>query len=243
MHRLAIHKLPQVVKSELEPAASKMPSSRGLAFAKNLSGQTAFFDVHTGQVGYIDHETGERSKMVTINCNQDPLMPGMLALDEAGDKVILMASKSEHGDASLLQVNLESQNVDTLHQLEGPGWLAGAYMPEGIVILEQKLGESPVFSVIQNGQTLWSCPGTQSPSLPVAWSPEVYLLLVCPEPNPLTGTGPMQLCALDIVQGALAPLLPADGNHIRVDGEQVTVEGGTKTLRAQLSSSGKSEEA
>jgi hypothetical protein len=243
MHRLAIHKLPQLVKTDMEAASSPATAARGLAFGKNSSGQTAFLDVKAGQVGSIDHKTGERSRVVTIRCHQDPLTPGLLALDDAGNNVLVMASQSLHADAALLQVNLETQKVDTVHQLQGPGWLAGAFMPEGIVILEQKLGEEPVFSVIQNGQTLWTCAGAQSPILPAAWSNEVYLFLLCPEPNPLTGTGPTQLCALDIVQGVLAPLVPAQGNHIRVDGELVTVEGGHQILRAHLKSDGKSDEA
>jgi len=237
MHRLSTHQLPKLLSSEVISGSPDTNIGRGVIVGANEAGQTAFMDVEGQEAGLIDLRTGERSNVVKVASFQDPLTPGLISIDPSGQKILVMLRASMHADPSLVEVDLNQAQTRTVHAFDGPGWLAGAYMPDGITILEQRLGESPVFSIIRKGQTVWTCEGTQPPVFPAAWTKELYLLLVCPNPNPLTGTGPNELCALDIVHGALTPIVEAEGHRIKIGEEDVIIEGDRQSYRVRMTRS------
>lgn len=234
MHRLGLHRLPQVVQSERQPAAAVKLFPRGFVFGENRRGDCIFFDLHAGEVGHLNLATGQRSDVMHVPSQQDPLTPGLVSVDESGKRALLMIADTFHGPPSLWEVDLSTQAHRVCHRSEEPGWLVGAYLPDALVVLEQRLGDRPMFRIYRNEGCIWESESLQNPCVPVAWSTDIYLLLLCLEPDPYTGTGPTQLCALDAIHGTLAGLLPAKGSRLSVRGDVAFVEGGEEHVHAKL---------
>ena len=234
MHRLGLQRLPQVIQSERLASEVVRVFPRGFVFGENRSGACIFFDVNAGEVGRLDPNTGLRSDVMKVPAQQDPMTPGLVGVDESGHRALIMVSDAYHGVPALWEVDLQAQTHRVCHQAEAPGWVVGAYMPDALLVLEQRQGEQPLFRIHRKGQCILELAGLQSPCLPVAWSEDVYLLLLCLEPDPYTGTGPTQLCALDAVHGTLSGLLPAAGPRLSVVGDVAVVEGGAEHVTATL---------
>lgn len=236
MHRLGLHRLPQVVRSERLVSDTVRVFPRGFVFGENRSGACIFFDVNSGEVGRLDPESGLRSDVMKVPAQQDPMTPGLVGVHESGDRALIMIADAFHGIPSLWEVDLQTQTHRVCHRGEAPGWLVGAYMPEALLVLEQRQGQGqePCFRIHRDGKCIYELAGLQNPCLPVAWSDEIYLLLLCLEPDPYTGTGPTQLCALDAVHGTLTGLLSASGPRLSIEGNVAIVEGGAEHVHATL---------
>lgn len=234
MHRLGLHRLPQVVQSERFPSRTPRVFPRGFALGQNRRGACIFLDLNAGEVGRLELASGHRSDVMPVPAQQDPLTPGLVGVDETGDRALIMVSDSFHGPPVLWEVDLRNQSHRVCHRSEAPGWVVGAYLADALVVLEQRLGERPLFRVYRNESCVWESESLQNPCMPVAWSSDIYLLLLCLEPDPYTRTGPTQLCALDVVHGTLAGLLPAAGRRLAVQGDMAIVEGGEEHVHATL---------
>lgn len=235
--RLGAHRLPSVVEVTRSPAPASPPTARGLAVGDNGRGAVVLLDVNAGIVCALQRDTGVRVDEVKVPCAQDPLTPGLVAVDESGRRALVMASRTMHGDSSLFCVNLDARTAEPMHTLHGPGWLVGAFGRKSIAVCEQRLGDAPTFSVFVQGKRVWSAAGMQQPCVPAFLDDDVLALVVCPSPDAVTLTGPGSLCALDLVHGTLAPLTAAEGSRVRVEDPArlvLVVEGGSETVRVRL---------
>jgi hypothetical protein len=231
--RLGVHRLPTVVDVTRAPAPRRPAPTRGLAIGTNGRGARIVLDVNAGVVAALD-EAGVRTDDVAVACAQDPLTPGLVAVDDAGRRALVMSSRTLHEDSTLLLVDLDAHTAKPVHALAGPGWIVGAFGRESLVVVEQRLGAAPAFRVVVDGRVVWSLPGMQQPSLPALLDDELLALLVCPAPDPVTLTGPSSLCVLDLVHGTLAPLLPAEGCAVRWAEGVLVVEGGAEIVRVRV---------
>ena len=236
MHKLTVYKIPKLGSSaqyqkEVFPA---LPRGVVSAVHPKNTDQSVYFSVLEQEVGLLNLTDGKRSGQLSINCHQDPLIPGAISVHPNGDKVLLMAKDTRYTDSRLVEINLDSQTQQIVYRQEGPGWLLGIHHGNEIIILEQTLGDSPQFTVRYKNKALWQVHGTQPLVAPAVWQDNYVLLIACPEPNPLTGTGPTQLCALDLNQGTLFPICEAQGESITVDEETVSVESYSHIFKYQL---------
>lgn len=233
--QLGLKRLPAV--TAVERLAVPAPTSPGRGLSLGVAGpgtRAVLLDVNEGIVCAFDTATGARSDAVPVPTRQDPLTPGLVAVDDSGRRALVMAARQMHADPALLLVDLDRKTSEVVHALDGPGWLVGAFSARGVVVCEQRLGDEPRFSVLLGGKRVWSIEGMQPPCVPAAWSDEVLALVVCPRPDALTGTGATALCVLDVVGKSLAPLTPAAGTAVRKEGDALVVEGGPELVRVRL---------
>lgn len=232
--RLGLLRLPRLVEVERAPATPQPHLGHGIAIGDNARGACVLQDVVAGIVCAYDPVTGARTDEVEVPCAQDPLTPGLVAVDESGRRALVMSARSLHADTSLMLVDLDARTATPVHTLDGPGWLVGAFGTRSIVVCAQRLGNDPLFSVIFHGKRVWSAAGMQQPSLPAPLSDDVLAVLLCPAPDAITLTGPSSLCVLDLVHGTLAPLVAAQGSRVRLMNDVLVVDGGAETVRARI---------
>lgn len=259
VHRLALARIPRVLRCEQIATAPTPRPPRGWVFAEAPSAPAAYLDVVKRRIGRCDAQTRVPLDALEVDTRQDPLTPGLLDLDPAGTHALFCQCASPHGDARLCEVDFGEARVTQLYALVGPGWLAGAYVPGGVCVLEQRLGDECRFALYRlsrkrqnrdqdQGESearapvaLWRSEGVQSPVLPLALSAELWLVLVAPTADPFTGMGATFLCALDVPSGTLTPLCPAEGHSLRTrrdapPGARVLVDvvGEASTTRVEL---------
>ncbi|MEE2902787.1 MAG: hypothetical protein VYC39_10675 [Myxococcota bacterium] len=226
MHKLSVHKIPSVSSEAVAKAQKTLPSKRGFVAVAHPSShdQMIYFDVNQQELGVLTIHNSEKIATHRIDCYQDPITPGPLAVDQEGKRVLLMSRAARFTDSRLLEVNLITGEQITHYQHAGPGWLMGQFVKDEIIVFEQRLGEEPVFLVWRRDKTIWESRGTQPMVLPQIWSDPFILMLACTNPNPLTGSGPTQLCALDFRTGVIFPLASIEGERLSVDGNIIRVE-------------------
>lgn len=235
-----MQRLPALRTVERAPATSEPRPPRGQVYGEG-GGVRVVFDVVEGTASVLAAD-GKRTRSVSVPCAHDPLTPGLVAVDDAGKRALVMGALSPHGDAWLVRVDFEREERETLHMAQGPSWVVGGFLTapskRGAVVLEQRLGESPRFSVIVKGKRVWRVDGMQQPCVPCALPDDVLALVVCPQPDASTGTGPSSLCVLDLTSGTLAALCPAAGTRVRLveTGKEraLVVDGGRETVRVVL---------
>lgn len=227
MHRLGLTKLPTVSSVERTPTERER-GERGVAVGVNARGDRVRFDVARGMLSRNDEAP------FTLAGAQDPLTPGLVAVDDDGKRALVLASRSMHADPALVLVDLDAHATEIVRSFDGPGWLCGGFAGKQVVVCEQRLGERPRFSVIVKGKAVWGVDGMQQPCVPVQVNDDVIALLVCLTPDTITGTGASALVALDLASGAVSSLAPAEGKRVRMEGGAVVVEGGTERVRFTL---------
>lgn len=231
VHRLALRKLPAVAAVE-RTATPKERSEAGVAFGTNAKGDRVRFDVARGTI------TRNHDAPFTLAGAQDPLTPGLVAVDDEGRRALLLASRSLHADPALVLVDLELRASESVRSFDGPGWLVGGFAGAQIVVCEQRLGDKPRFSITVNGRSAWSVEGMQQPCVPVRVREDVIALLLCLAPEAVTGTGPSALVAVDLASGAVSLLAPAEGTRVRLEesaaARALIVEGGSERVRVVL---------
>ncbi len=255
MNRLAVARLPVVKRVERVPAPDTTEKNeRGIAVgessgASNGAGVVVVvrFDVVKGTV------QRDGDDPIAVPSSQDPLTPGLVAVDDKGQRALVMSARSPHGDPSLVLVDLDARSTEVLRSFDGPGWLCGGFASHadgsGVVCCEQRLGDQPRFSVVvvepvsRSGargapRTVWSVAAMNQPCVPVRVTDDVIACVACATPDPLTFTGPSSLLALDLQSGAFSSLAPADGQRVRLDksgGEAaLVVDGDRETVRVVL---------
>jgi hypothetical protein len=233
MHRLGVARLPVVKGVERVAAAPAARLARGIAVGSNARGAQVVLDVNRSEVFALD-AAGHAGPSVAVRTAQDPITPGLVAVDDTGRRALVMSCEEMHGSPSLVLVDLDAKTVEPVHHLDGPGWVTGGFGNKAPLVCEQRLGDEPRFSVLVGGKRVWSVEGMQQPCVPAMLDDHVALLVVCPKPDPMTGTGDGALCALDLVSGTLAPLCPAEGRRVHVDGDSIVVDGGGEIVRAKL---------
>ena len=226
MHKLSVHKIPSVSSEAVAKTQKTLPSKRGFVAVAHPGSheQMIYFDVSQQELGVLNIHNKEKITTHHIDCYQDPITPGPLAVDETGNRVLLLSRAARFTDNRLLEVNLVTGEQTTHHQHAGPGWLMGQFVKDEVLVFEQRLGEEPVFLVRRRDKTIWESQGTQPMVLPQIWSHQFIIMLACPNPNPLTGSGPTQLCALDFRTGVIFPLVSIEGKRLSVDGNIIRVE-------------------
>lgn len=228
MHRLAFAKLPTVARV-LRTKAVPAPAERGVAVGANARGDVVVrFDVERGTLVRNDDAA------IPLAGAQDPATPGLVAVDDDGGRALVMCAGSMHGDPSLVLVDLVARTTQVVRSFEGPGWVCGGFAGKQVIACEQRLGDRPRFNVVVAGKTVWSVDAMCPPSVPVRVRDDVVALLSCGAVDPITGTGPAALIALDLVSGTTAVLTPAAGWRVRLDGDALVVEGGRETVRVLL---------
>ena len=225
--RASIARLPIAASVERTPA-QRDRGAHGSARGTNERGDVVVFDVAHGTI------TRNDDAPITLAGAQDPSTPGLVAVDDDGKRALVLCARAEHGDPSLVLVDLEERVTETIRSFDGPGWLCGGFAGKQVVACEQRLGERAKFSVIVNSKTVWSVDGMQSPCVPVRVRDEVIALLACPTPDAVSGTGPTSLVVLDLASGSIAALAPAQGTRVRLHESALLVEGGIETVRITL---------
>ena len=226
MHKLAVHKIPSIESKSMIQLEHHSPVRRGIVSTAHPSAedQVIFFDVIQKEVGVLDKAREQTLKTFTVDCHQDPLTPGPIAVDAHGRNALVLSRASRFGDNKLLRINLETGEQTTVHEYAGPGWLMGQFLDDNILVFEQRLGDEPSFFVRRNDKIIWNCAGTQPMVLPQIWDNEFAIMLACTKPNPLTGTGPIQLCALEILSGTLFALTSIEGHRLSLRKNVIRVE-------------------
>ena len=226
MHKLSVHKIPSVSSEEVTKGRMTLPPRHGLVAVAHPRShdQMIYFDVIQQELGVLNIHNSEKITTHHIECFQDPITPGPLAVDEEGKRVLLLSRAARFTDSRLLEVNLVTGEQITQHHSDGPGWLMGQFVKDEVIVFEQQLGEDPFFWVRRRNKIIWESRGTQPMVLPQIWSDQFIIMLACPNPNPLTGDGPTQLCALDFRRGAIFPLVSIEGKRLAIDGNIVRVE-------------------
>lgn len=217
---------------------------RGVTEGRNAAGVVVRLDVQKGALRRNDDD------VIALSCQQDPLTPGLVAVDDAGQRALVLAARAPHGDPQLVLVDLAQRSQQVVRSFEGPGWLCGGFAGSGaagaIVVVEQRLGDAPRFSVLvldqganSTARPVWSIEAMAQPSIPVAIDDDVVALVAVTNVAALTQTGDRAVIALDLKSGALAVLSKTDGDTVRVErsGEEVVVvvDGGRERLRIVLS--------
>ena len=151
-HRLAVAKLPTARAVE-RAVAQRERGEHGIARGTNAQGDVVVFDVARGTL------TRNGDASITLAGAQDPSAPGLVSVDDEGRRALVLCARAEHGDPSLVLVDLDARVTETVRSFEGPGWLCGGFAGQRdqvVVVCEQRLGERAKFSVIVNGKTAWS---------------------------------------------------------------------------------------
>lgn len=231
--RLATSRLP-VAKGVAREQVARAPSpGRGKCMGENARGDRVVQDVVDGVVGRLD-ANGQLKDTVKVACGQDPLTPGLVAVNDDGSRALVMSCKEEHGEASLVLVDFAKGSATTVRSFSGSGWVVGGFLGDKVVCLAQRLGDEPQLSIWLGDRCVWSVAGMQQPCVPARVSAEVLALVVCAKPNELTLTGPSSLCALDVVSGALAPLVPASGTRVLARSGALVVDGGGELVTVNI---------
>jgi hypothetical protein len=198
------------------------PRVNGNAFGVAAAAPVAVvLDVVEGRVRSVDLSRGESRDVCALSCAQDPMTPGVVAVRDDGAFALVMQASSPHADAALVQIDLARGSHERVHALAGPGWLAGGFAGEQVVVCEQRLGDAPRFRVLVDAQERLSTEALQQPCAPIAWHDDVALLL-----------GSNGESSLVLLQGGAA--CPASGTRLRKEGDAIVVEGGRQALRITL---------
>lgn len=226
MHKLSVHKIPVVSSESVSPGSATSPSTRGIISVPHPRSSDAviYFDVRQQELGILNKTSGEKACTHHVDCHQDPITPGPIAVHEKGRRVLLLCRGTRFADNQLLEIDLESGEQTIRHRYNGPGWLMGQFLKDEVIIFEQRLGDEPTFVVKKGESTIWESSGTQPMVLPQIWSDQFIIMLACLNPNPLTRTGPTQLCALDINSSAMFPLSSIEGQRLSIDRNVIRVE-------------------
>lgn len=235
--RVAMSRLPVVASVERGPAAPLPDPGRGRALGMNARGDAVLQDVVAGTVCRWDLAAAAPiGDPVAVPCAQDPLTPGLVAVDDSGARALVMACDAHHGDPALVLVDLAAKGARTLRRFSGDGWVVGGFFGAHVVCCHQHLGrgDDPRFTVLLDDKPVWSVGGMQTPCVPARVTAEVLALVVCPQPSALTFTGPSALCALDVASGSLAPLAAASGTRVTCADDAITVDGGVESARVRL---------
>jgi hypothetical protein len=242
--RLVATALPAVgsVARSAAPPSPRLPA--GCALGSNGHGDGLLLDVTAQQLFRYDVESGMRRDGIQLQLGQDPQTPGLVAVSDDGQRALVMACAEPHGDPALLQVDLAQRTASVVHRLAGRGWLVGGFANRGLIVCEQRLGEAPQFALLSltdgGAKKLFSVAGLMQPCVPCAaqltssHSSEIIAFIGCLKPDALTFSGPMALCAIDRVTGAVAELTPASGTRIWAAPDRLLVEGGAEHVRVQF---------
>ncbi|MDP2345271.1 MAG: hypothetical protein Q8O67_30280 [Deltaproteobacteria bacterium] len=242
MHRLGLQTLPAagvVERSAVAPALVEGGRINGRAIGENARGDKILVDVVNGFVCRLD-ASGTEGPHIAIACAQDPLTPGLVGVDDVGSRALVLSARSMHGDPSLVLVDLDTGTTETVRAFAGPGWIVGGFAGPraggraSVVSCEQHLGDAPRFSVVVNAKSVWSSEAMQPPCVPIAVKDNVVALLLCVQPDPVSGTGPTSVCVLDLVTGTLQPLARAGGTRLRLEDGAIVVDGGRERVRIAL---------
>lgn len=240
LQRLGLSRLP-LRPREVERAPAPPPAARERGVVVAHHGlATVRLDVNAGRLDRLDPATGEVRASIAIACAQDPLTPGLVALDARGQRALVMAARAAHGDPTLVLADFAAGTTDVVHAFEGPGWLVGGFCGRDdatLLVLEQRLGDDPRFRVLAlkaAPRELLVLRGTQPACVPCGVGDALIALVLCPAPDPLTLTGPPSLCLLDIASRHLVALAPAEGTGVRTHGDALVVEGGRERVTVRL---------
>lgn len=198
-------------------AIASAPPPRGVAVGFG-GGVEVRWDVSAQTVSFPGIEVRQEAA-------QDPVTPGLVGVHPSGRRALVMACRSAHGDPQLVEIDRTSGAVSVKAAFDGPGWIVGGYFANGLLVAEQRLGDTPRHRLHYNGRTVFERVGFQPPCVPAAFDRDIFVTVATLAPDPLTHSGPTEVCLVHLPSGAVRALAPVRGTRITVDGDVVIVDG------------------